>query len=150
MNILVVEDNAAEQLIMREAYKQFPHDCHLSFTKDGVEALEFLRKETNFLNAPEVDFIILDLNLPRKNGQETLEEIKKDDRLKAIPVIILTGSCSPHELLRCYENGASFCLNKPTSFQDHINLARTLFDFVFTKVIFPPASLRHSRSSLSA
>lgn len=150
MNLLIVEDNEAEKLIMQEAFKQFTHSCRLFFAKDGVEALEVLHRQNKFSELPEIDLVLLDLNLPRKNGHETLAEIKSHARLKFIPVIILTGACSPHELAACYESGASFCLNKPANFAEHISLVKSLVDFVSTKVIFPPASMRQPQNSFPA
>jgi len=142
MRVLIVEDNEAERVIMNEAFANFDHACEISYASDGEEAVRFLRRAPGFEKAPDVDFVLLDLNLPRMNGHEVLAEIKKDPSLKCIPVIILTGTCSPHELLECYANGASFCLNKPTGFPEHLALVKSLIDFVFTKVVFPDASLR--------
>jgi chemotaxis family two-component system response regulator Rcp1 len=131
MNILVVEDNEPEQLIMKEAFKEakVPHD--LFMVKDGLEALEFLRMQGNFTEAPRPDLIILDLNMPRKNGLEILPDIKNNPKWEHIPVLIFSNSEFNGDICRCHSMGVNAYLSKPGDFQGFIDLARVIDVFWF-------------------
>lgn len=138
MNVLVVEDNPADRFLLEKAFSSLPDlDCRLHFVEDGCKALDFLSRRLPYENMPAVDLVLLDLNLPRKNGQETLAEVKTDPELKKIPVIVLTGSGPGRDLDNCYASGASFCLIKPASYRQYADLIRSLFDFLSHKVVFP-------------
>ena len=117
MNVLFIEDNEAEQLIMKEAFKEARVDHDLYFVMDGIEALEFLRMEGVFQDVPKPDLIILDLNMPRKNGLEVLSDIKNNPKWKHIPVLIFSNSEFTGDICKCYTLGANAYLNKPADFQ---------------------------------
>jgi len=129
MNILVVEDNEPEQIIMKEAFKdaQVQHDFHM--VKDGIEAMEFLKKEGDFQSAPKPDLVILDLNMPRKNGLEVLSEIKGNPKWAHLPVLVFSNSEYSQDICRCYTLGANAYLNKPVDFDTFIEFARTVDKF---------------------
>ena len=134
MNILVVEDNEPEQVIMQEAFKEAKvnHDLHM--VKDGIEALEFLRMEEDFSEAPKPDLIILDLNMPRKNGLEVLSDIKINPKWEHIPILIFSNSEFSGDICRCYSMGVNAYLAKPVDFQGFIDLARIIDVFWFKLV----------------
>jgi two-component system response regulator len=129
MNILLVEDNKADQVIMKEAFKEACFKCQLSIASDGVEALEFLNREGKFSSAPKIDFILLDLNLPKKNGREVLAEIKKKQKLKHLPVLVFSNSESPQDICQCYELGVNAYINKPSDFEQVVGLVNIIETF---------------------
>src|SRR5665213_69915 len=102
MNVLFIEDNEAEQVIMNEAFKAAKSQCALSLVKNGVEAIDFLKRQGPFQAAVEPNLIILDLSLPRKNGKEVLAEIKDDPKLAHIPVLVFSNSESKRDMCECY------------------------------------------------
>ncbi|MFZ0283071.1 MAG: response regulator, partial [Bacteroidales bacterium] len=106
--------------------------------KDGVEAMEFLHKEGVYKNAPKPDLIILDLNLPRKDGREVLEEIKTDDELKHIPIVIMTISQAEEDILRSYNLHANCYITKPIDLNQFIKVVKSIEDFWFSIVMLPP------------
>lgn len=133
-SMLLVEDNAADAgLIMRLIAKGTP-ECDVTLVGDGVEALEHLRSI-----APEQrpDLILLDLNLPRKNGLETLAELKADEQLRLIPVIVLTTSKSAREINRSYELHASAVMNKPIRLAGYREMLQGLTDYWMGSVSYP-------------
>ena len=134
MNILVVEDNEPEQIIMREAFKEanVTHDLHM--VKDGIEALEFLHGKGDFANAPKPDLIILDLNMPRKNGLEVLSDIKNSPKWEHIPVLVFSNSEFSRDICQCYSKGVNAYLSKPVDFQGFIDLAHVIDVFWFKLV----------------
>lgn len=111
--ILMVEDNPADVILTREAFREGNIQSALNVVKDGVEAIAFLRREGGYANAPKPNLIFLDLNLPRKNGQEVLAEIKQDDALRKIPVIILTTSSAESDICKSYGLHANAYVVKP-------------------------------------
>lgn len=129
MRILLVEDNRGDQVIMQEAFQEAKVPCELDLVKDGVEAVEFLKREGQFKNAGRPDLIILDLNLPRKNGHEVLAEIKQHPTLKHIPVIVLSNSCSPNDVCDSYELRANIYIRKPSGFQGFVDFAHMIGTF---------------------
>jgi two-component system, chemotaxis family, response regulator Rcp1 len=131
MNVLIVEDNLPEQEIMKEALKEarVSHDLH--FVRDGIETLEFLMMQGAFQGAPKPDLIILDLNMPRKNGLEVLSDIKDNPRWKHIPVLVFSNSEFAGDICKCYTLGANAYLNKPADFQGFIDLAYVIDVFWF-------------------
>ncbi len=134
MNILVVEDNEPEQVIMKEAFKEAKVDHDLHMAKDGLEALEFLNGKGAFHDAPKPDLIILDLNMPRKNGLEVLSDIKNNPKWEHIPVLVFSNSEFFRDICRCYSLGVNAYLSKPSDFQGFIDLARIIDVFWFKMV----------------
>jgi len=126
MNILVVEDNGPEQVIMKEAFKEARVNHDLYMVKDGVEAIEFLRMQEPFKDAPKPDLIILDLNMPRKNGLEVLAEIKQNPRWAHIPVLVFSNSEFSKDVCKSYTLGANAYLNKPVDFEGFVDIARVI------------------------
>lgn len=111
---------------MQEALKEAGTQCNLWMVKDGVEALEFLRREGAFQATPRPDLIILDLNLPKKNGREVLKEIKSHSKWEHIPVLVFSNSESPKDICQCYSLHANAYVNKPSDFQGFIDFAHVI------------------------
>jgi CheY-like chemotaxis protein len=121
VEILLVEDNPGDVRLIREALRDARVRNHLQVAADGVEALAFLRKEGDYARAPLPDLILLDLNLPRRNGQEVLAEIKGDERLRHIPVVILTTSAAQQDVLSSYRLRANAYVTKPVDLEQFLN-----------------------------
>jgi two-component system response regulator len=105
---------------------------------DGIKALRFLRREESYADAVRPDIILLDLNLPRMDGRDTLKQIKADERLRSIPVVVLTTSEADIDIIKCYDLGASCYISKPVGFVDFLKVVHSLEDFWFTVVKMPP------------
>ena len=140
INILLVEDNPADIRLTREVLKDGKIKNSLSVVMDGEEALCFLRKTDKYEDAPDIDIVLLDLNLPKKDGREVLAEIKEDHKLKYIPVIILTTSSAEQDILNTYSNHANCYIMKPVDFNQFINVVRTIEEFWLTIVKLPTQS----------
>ena len=136
--ILLVEDNPADVRLTFEALKDAKVLNRLSVAGDGVEAMAFLRKEGKYANAAEPDLILLDLNLPRKDGREVLAEIKQDLRLKRVPIVILTTSQAEQDILRTYNLHANCYITKPVDLDQFMIVVKSIEDFWFTVVKLPP------------
>ncbi len=134
MNILVVEDNKPEQVIMKEAFKEARVNHDLYMVRDGVEVFEFLSGQGAFHDAPKPDLIILDLNMPRKNGLEVLADIKNNPILEHIPILVFSNSEFSRDICKCYTLGANAYLTKPVDFQGFIDLAHVIDVFWFKMV----------------
>jgi chemotaxis family two-component system response regulator Rcp1 len=132
MKILVVEDNEAERLIMQEAFKEANVQHDVQMVNNGVEVLDLLQGKGDFQSDP--DLIILDLNMPGKNGLEVLSEIKSSSKWKHIPVLIFSNSEYSGDICRCYTLGVNAYLNKPADFQGFVDLARMIDVFWFKLV----------------
>ena len=132
--ILLVEDNPGDVRLTVEAFKEGKIYNHLSVVGDGVEALAFLRRESPFADAPRPDLILLDLNLPRKNGRDVLSEIDDEENLRQIPVVVLTTSNSERDILATHDLHASCYINKPVDFGQFITVVKLIEDFWFTIV----------------
>ena len=117
IDILLVEDNPGDERLTREALKEGKVYSNLHWVKDGVEALEFLRGKGRYADAPRPDIILLDLNLPKKDGREVLDEIKSDDKLKRIPVVILTTANAEEDVMRTYNLQANCYVTKPVDLE---------------------------------
>jgi CheY-like chemotaxis protein len=139
IEILLVEDNPGDVRLTREALKEGKVYNNLHWAKDGVEALEFLRREGKHASAPRPDIILLDLNLPKKDGREVLADIKRDDRLKHIPVVVLTTSKADEDVLRSYELHANCYVTKPVDLEKFIVVVQSIDRFWLTVVTLPPA-----------
>lgn len=148
VDILLVEDSPADILITREAFEEFGLLNTLHVMEDGTEALAFLRQEGKYASAPRPDLILLDLNLPRKNGREVLAEIKADDRLKTIPVVILTTSHAEKDVLEAYGFCANCYVVKPVGFDHFVEAMKSIRQFWFSVVTLPP-EVSHGEDSHS-
>ena len=138
IEILLVEDNPGDVRLTMEAWKEGKIRNHLHVAEDGVEALSFLRKEGKHAQAARPDLILLDLNLPRKDGREVLAEIKKDPNLKHIPVVILTTSKAEQDILKTYDLHANCYITKPLDMDQFIRVVRSIEDFWLSIVTLPP------------
>lgn len=135
--ILLVEDNPGDVRLTLEASKENKMFNNISIVNDGVKALAFLRREGDYSNAPRPDIILLDLNLPKKDGREVLAEIKADDNLKNIPTIILTTSQSDEDILKAYGLNANCYITKPVDFEQFIRVVKSIEDYWLTIVKLP-------------
>jgi CheY-like chemotaxis protein len=140
VEILLVEDNPADVRLTQEALKEGKVFNNLHWSKDGVEALEFLRRQGKHAGAPRPDIILLDLNLPKKDGREVLFEIKNDDQLKRIPVVILTTSKAEEDVLKTYNLHANCYVTKPVDLEQFIRVVKTIDQFWLTVVTLPNGS----------
>lgn len=140
IEILLVEDSPTDVLFTREAIGQSTLVHALHVVPDGVEALAFLRQEGRYANAPRPSIILLDLNLPRKDGKEVLREIKNDDALKAIPVVVLTTSRTEEDVLQVYDLHANCYIVKPMEFEKFVDCMRAIEGFWSTVVTLAPMS----------
>ncbi len=138
IDILLVEDSPADVLITREALTEAKLLNTIHVVENGVEALEFLRKTGKYANVRRPDLILLDLNLPRKNGREVLAEIKADEQLKAIPVVVLTTSSAEEDILKSYNLHANCYVVKPVEFASFVKAVQSIRQFWFTIVTLPP------------
>ena len=135
--ILLVEDNPADVRLIAETFKDFRSKNNVSLVKDGPEAMRFLRREGSFSDAPRPDIIILDLNLPRKNGFEVLEEIKQNEELRSIPVVVLSTSDSEKDIAKAYGLQAACFITKPVGLDDFIRTVKQIESF-WTKTVQLP------------
>ena len=137
VEILLVEDNPGDVRLTREALKDAKVLNNLSVVGDGEEALDFLHRRGRYSSAPRPDLILLDLNLPRKDGREVLEEIKKDDALMVIPVVVLTTSKAEEDVVRSYKLHANCYIPKPVDFDRFMEVIRQLENFWLAVVRLP-------------
>ena len=137
VEILLVEDSPADVLMTREAFEQARLVNTLHVVDDGEQALAFLRQEGMYASSPRPDLILLDLNLPRKNGVEVLEEIKSDPQLQSIPVVILTTSHTEQDILSSYGLHANCYIVKPVGFEKFFKAIQSIQDFWFSVVTLP-------------
>jgi|WetSurMetagenome_2_1015567.scaffolds.fasta_scaffold822096_2 two-component system, chemotaxis family, response regulator Rcp1 len=136
-NILLVEDNPADILLTREAFKEGTIPHNMTAVNDGVEAVSYLKRAGKYADAVRPDIILLDINLPKKNGFEVLAEIKQDQDLKHIPAIVLSTSGSKHDIRKAYELHANCYLIKPVELEDFLRVIRSLEDFWFNVAAIP-------------
>ncbi len=137
VEVLLVEDNPGDVRLTLEALKDGKLNNRLSVVEDGVEALAFLRREGKYADASRPDLILLDLNLPKKDGREVLAEIKADEDLKRIPVVVLTTSKAEEDILKTYNLHANCYITKPVDFDQFVIVVRLIEDFWFTIVKLP-------------
>lgn len=137
IDILLVEDNPGDVRLAQEVFKdsKIRNDLHVVY--DGVEAMSFLRHEGQYKNAPKPDIILLDLNLPKKTGHEVLADIKSDNDLKRIPVVILTVSKDEEDILKSYNLFANCFITKPVDLHQFLNVVKSIEDFWLTIVRLP-------------
>lgn len=137
VEILLVEDNPADARLVVEVFKDFKLDNRLHIVEDGVEAFDFLHKQGKYGDVPQPDVIILDLNLPRKDGRKVLEEIKKEDKLKYIPIVILTTSSNKSDVIQTYKHHANCFITKPVDFEQFMDVIRSIENFWLTVARLP-------------
>jgi CheY-like chemotaxis protein len=140
INVLLVEDDPGDVLMTREAFEEYLHN-RLDVVGDGAEALAYLRREAPHTDVPRPDLVLLDLNLPRRDGREVLEEVKNDPDLRHIPVIVLTTSQAEEDVLRSYQLHANAYVTKPVDFDGFIEAIKQI-DHFFVSVVQLPGARR--------
>jgi chemotaxis family two-component system response regulator Rcp1 len=138
IEILLVEDSPSDTELTLEALRDFRVRNNVSVVEDGVLALEFLNRRGPYAKSPRPDLIMLDLNLPRKDGREVLAAIKGDERFRAIPVVVLTTSRADQDILRAYQLNANCYINKPVDFNQFLEVVRSIESFWLFVVTLPP------------
>jgi CheY-like chemotaxis protein len=141
LEILLVDDNVGDVLLTKEALKGVKFHNSVSVARDGVEAMEFLRRQGRFANSPRPDLVFLDLNMPRKNGTEVLAEMKEDMDLRLIPVVVLTSSDADDDVLKAYRLHANCFVTKPVDLDQMIKAVQAIDDFWMNVAKLPPKSL---------
>ncbi len=144
VEILLVEDNAGDVRLTREALREAKVLNKLTVVKDGIEALSLLRRQAPYAHAARPDLILLDLNLPKKDGREVLAEIKADDDLKRIPVVILTTSKDEQDVAKTYNHYANCYITKPVDFEQFITVVKSIDDFWLGIVTLPYHGKHHA------
>ena len=138
IEILLVEDNPGDIRLTQEAFKEGKISNNLNVVGDGVEAMAFLQQEGQYAHAPRPDVILLDLNLPKKDGHEVLAEIKEDENLRRIPVVILTTSQAEQDILKTYDLHANCYITKPVDLERFITVVKSIEAFWLSVVKLPP------------
>ena len=139
VEVLLIEDSEADADLVKEAITGEKLIVHLHLARNGEEAMEFLRRQGSYVNAPRPDLILLDLNLPKKDGREVLREVKADANLGLIPVVILTTSAAEEDVLKSYQFHANAYITKPVDFESFKKIVNQLTNFWFSLVVLPPA-----------
>jgi CheY-like chemotaxis protein len=137
IEVLLVEDSAGDVRLTREAFKEAKMYINLHVVPDGAEAMAFLKRESKYADATRPDLILLDLNLPKKDGREVLQEIKESPTLKSIPVVVLTTSASEADILRSYRHHANCYITKPVGLEGFLEVVRSIDGFWLSVVKFP-------------
>jgi CheY-like chemotaxis protein len=137
IEVLLVEDDPGDVVLITEAFEHNKVNNRLAVVQDGVEALQYLRCEAPYEDRATPDLILLDLNLPRKDGREVLAEVKNDDRLRRIPVVVLTTSKAEEDVLRSYDLHANAYVTKPVDFDRFIEVVRQIDEFFVSVVKLP-------------
>ena len=138
MDVLLVEDSPGDVRLTQEAFREANPAIRLHVASDGVEAMAFLQREGAHAHSPRPDIILLDLNLPRMDGREVLARIKEDDKLKTIPVVILTTSDAEADITKSYQLNANCYLTKPVQLDQFESLVKSINEFWLTKARLPP------------
>lgn len=138
IHILLVEDSPSDADLLLEVMEEAMLPTHLYVVEDGVEAIAFLRRQGQYADMPRPDLILLDLNLPRKDGREVLAEVKTDRDLGTIPIVVLTTSAASEDIRRAYELHANCYITKPTGLDDFVQMVKVLEQFWLTAVKLPP------------
>jgi CheY-like chemotaxis protein len=138
IEILLAEDNPGDVKLTEKAFEQGNVLNNLHVAEDGVEAMKFLRSEGEFADTPQPDLILLDLNMPRKDGKEVLSDVKSDPELRRIPVVVLTSSAAEEDIVRSYDLHANAYLTKPVDFDGFLEVVERIEDFWLTVVKRPP------------
>jgi CheY-like chemotaxis protein len=137
VDVLLVEDDDGDVLMTKEAFEHHKLRNKLHVVRDGEEALQFLRREGEYADAPRPGLILLDLNLPRRDGRQVLAELKEDAELRVIPVVVLTTSEAEEDIVRSYSLHANAYVSKPVDFDRFIEVIRQIDDFFVTVVKLP-------------
>jgi len=137
VEILLAEDNPGDVMLTKKALEEGKLANNLHVTTDGVDALEFLRQEGEYEDAPRPDLVLLDLNMPRKDGEDVLKEMQADDSLNRIPVVVLTSSESEEDIAKSYELNANAYLTKPVDFDGFVEIVNRMEEFWFQVVKLP-------------
>lgn len=137
IEILMVEDNPGDVRLTQEALKEYKIRNNLQIVGDGEQAMKFLRQQEPFQGATRPDLILLDLNLPKMDGREVLQEIKNDPELKSIPIVVLTTSEAEEDIVQSYELHANSYVTKPVDFERFVKVVKVIEDFWFTVVKLP-------------
>jgi chemotaxis family two-component system response regulator Rcp1 len=138
VELLLVEDNPGDIRLTLEGLKSAKVSNNMNVVRDGMEAMAYLRKEGEYADAKRPDIVLLDLNLPRKSGYEVLEELKNDDDLRRIPVVVLTSSKAEEDVLRSYNLHANSYVTKPVGLQEFAKVVGAIEGFWLTIVVLPP------------
>lgn len=138
IEVLMVEDDPGDADLTQELLAEAKIMVNVNLVEDGEKAIAYLRRQGNYAQAVRPDLILLDLNLPRKDGREVLQEIKSDPDLKRIPVVVLTTSDADEDILRSYNLGANSFVTKPVGLEQFANIVKSIEGFWFTVVKFPP------------
>ncbi len=133
-----MEDNPGDVLLTKIALEDSKISVNLNVVEDGVEAMAFLRKQGKYINMPHPDIMLLDFNLPKKDGREVLAEVKADKNLKRIPVVVLTTSQAEEDILKAYNLAANCYITKPVDFDQFVKIVQSIENFWFTVVKLPP------------
>lgn len=137
IDILLVEDNEADAFLMQEVFRESSYPNNVHVVADGLEAIGYLHRRGRYMDAPRPDLILLDLNLPKKDGREVLKEVKEDPSLRAIPVIVLTTSEAEHDVRKCYQYHANCYIAKPMELDRTYEIVQGIEDFWFGIVRYP-------------
>jgi CheY-like chemotaxis protein len=137
IEILLIEDNPGDVRLIEETFKEYKVKNNLHIAYDGMEAINFLKKKGDYADVPRPDLILLDLNLPKKDGREVLDDIKKDNNLKSIPIVILTTSREEEDILRSYNLHANCYITKPVDLDQFIKVVKSVEDFWLSIVELP-------------
>lgn len=137
IEILLVEDEKPDVDLIKLSFANIKMANHLHIAGDGIEALEFLRKQGRFVDVPRPDLVLLDLNMPRKNGMQVLQEMKTDSALKSIPVVVMTSSDSEEDVVKSYKLHANCYIRKPVEILELEKIVKAIENFWFTIVTLP-------------
>jgi CheY-like chemotaxis protein len=140
ISVLLVEDDPGDVLLVKEAFEDHKVGNVLSVVNDGVEAMQYVRGEGAYASSPRPDLILLDLNMPRKNGIEVLEDVKSDPNLSLIPIVVLTTSEAEEDIVRAYKLHANAYITKPVDFEQFSRIVHQIDDFFIGLVKLPPSS----------
>ena len=138
IEVLLVEDNPGDVRLIKEAFKEGKVICTLNVVGDGVEVMEYMNQEGPYAQSTRPDIIMLDLNLPRKDGREVLQELKSNEKFKRIPVMVLTTSSAEEDILKSYDLHANCYITKPVDLDQFMNLVKSIENFWLTIVKLPP------------
>jgi len=138
IDVLLVEDNPGDVRLTQEALREGKVAVNLNVARDGIEAVDFLYRRGKFEDAPRPELILLDLNLPRRNGREVLSQIKTDPDLRSIPIVVMTTSSADQDVETAYSLNANCFMTKPLELEDYMNMIHSIEDFWFTQATLPP------------
>jgi CheY-like chemotaxis protein len=133
----LIEDNPGDVRLTQEAFKEGKVSTNLDIVMDGVEAIKYLRKQEKYANAVTPDLILLDLNLPKRDGREVLKEVKADEHLKRIPIVILTTSNAEQDIIKSYNLHVNCYINKPVDYDKFFDIIQKIEDFWLKTAILP-------------